>query len=239
MRKLILIILFIFFSLSLVFAQSYNRNYVGLAIGPSFPNGDFVKTDLYDSTSGWAKTGVALAFSYAHRFTHNFGLIVMITYSGNSFNGLAYGDALMQSDTNYSVSVESAANWSGGGIMIGPYFRFPLGDKLSWDFRGLFGFYGSNSPQLTVRATKNNTDPPEKSEYFRQRSNAYSYVYSFGTGFKYRLSKYYVLLFVDYLKSPLKFDNASGWDWNNEPYQTKFTQEISYVDVTIGLGYFF
>jgi len=239
MKKEILNIIILFFCISYVFSQSNNRNYVGLSIGPSFPNGDFVKTDLDDSTSGWAKTGVALSFSYAHRFTHNFGVIVMITYSGNNFNGLAYGDALMQSDTNYSLSVESVSNWTGGGIMVGPYLRFPLGDNFSWDFRGLFGFYGANSPQLIIRATDNRTDPPEKSEYYRQRSNAFSYAYSFGTGFKYKLSKYYILLFVDYLKSPLKFDNVSGWDWNDESYKTTFTQEISYVSVTIGLSYFF
>ncbi len=219
-----------------VYAQSTNRQYIGISIGPSFPTGDFTKTDLNDSTSGWAKTGVAINISYAYRLTHNFGIQIMGNFSSNRFDNLKYRDALEIQHSDTMFSIESTKNWSGGGLLVGPYLRFPLSEKLSWDFRALFGFYAGYSPKVTIRAS---TDDEALPSYYRESGSAFSYGYSFGTGFKYRLSKYYLLLFGDYLSSPLKFKNASGWDINNEPYLTSFDQNVSYVYVTIGLGYYF
>lgn len=219
------------------YGQVSERNYIGLGIGPSIPMGDFAKEDLNDSTSGFAKTGVALVFNYSYRLTHNFGVLVMINYGSNAFNTTSYAYALGQAHDS-AVSVQSNSNWSGGGILAGAFLRFPFSDHLSWDVRGSFGLYGGYSPQVTIVAS-NKDDPTKNKEYFRQRANAFSYAYSFGTGFKYALSNYYILLFVDYFSSPVKFDNASGWDWDNQPYVTKFQQDISTLNVTLGLGYFF
>jgi hypothetical protein len=58
-----------------------------------------------------------------------------------------------------------------------------------------------------------------------------------GTGLKYRMESYYILLYGDYVSSSLKFKNASGWDWDNEPYTTTFSQKINYMSITIGVGY--
>ncbi len=227
--------------LTLLFAFAINgqstRQYVSLSIGPSFPLGDFLKTDLNDSTSGWAKTGVALQVAYAYRFTHNFGITAIISYSGNGFNIAQYKSALENAHQDTMFSVQSGSNWGSGGIMVGPYLRFPLSDKLSWDFRGLVGFYGSNSPRVTIKATT--ADGEKLPEYFRQAASAISFGWQVGSGFKLKLNKYYVLLFADYISSTLEFNNATGWDWDNEPYETTFKQDISYLAVTIGLGYFF
>jgi hypothetical protein len=134
-------------------------------------------------------------------------------------------------------SVENNLNWRTGGILVGPYLRFPLSSKISWDVRGLIGLYGGRSPRLTIRATT--ADGEKLPEYIRQSASAIAFGWQVGTGFKAKFNKYYLLLFADYVSSSLQFNNASGWDWNNEPYRTQFKQEISYVSATIGLGYFF
>lgn len=213
-------------------AQSTNRQYIGLSIGPSFPIADFVKTDLNDSTSGWAKTGVAINVNYAYRLTHNFGIYVQGTFTSNKFNNIAYKDTLDANHPDTTHSVESSKNWSGGGLLIGPYIRIPLSSNLSWDIRGSFGFYNFYSPKIIVRTSTDDT-------YSRESGSAFSYAYSFGTGFKYRLSNYYVLLFGDYINSPLKFKNAAGWDINDEYYTVQFEKRISYIYVTVGIGYYF
>jgi hypothetical protein len=75
--------------------------------------------------------------------------------------------------------------------------------------------------------------------YYRNSANAISYSFMIGTGFKYRLSKYYILLFADYFSTKLEFDNVTGWDFNSQPYQTSFKQDIAYFSVTAGVGYWF
>ena len=226
----------------LIYAQTDNQ-YVSLAVGPSFPLNDFSKMDINDSTSGWAKTGVAFEFTYAYRLTHNIGFQVKLSYSSNSFDNLTYDDALTASyslnseDPDTSFSSESSRNWSSGGLLLGPYLRLPLTESLSWDVKALFGAFGVNSPTLLINGSIDNDE--ELEEYYRQSGKGYAFAFNLGTGFKYKVSKYYVLLFVDYFESKLKINDVAGWDWNDEPYNESIKQHVSYLSVTIGLGYYF
>jgi len=226
----------------LIYAQT-DKQYVSLAVGPSFPLNDFSKMDLSDSTSGWAKTGVAFEFTYAYRLTNIIGLQGKLSYSSNSFDNLTYDDALTaahsrnQEDPDTSFSSESSRNWSSGGFLIGPYLQFPLSSSLSWDIRALVGLFGVSSPTILINGTIDNGDQLE--EYYRQSGRGYAFAYNLGTGFKYKLANYYVLLFVDYFNSKVKINNVAGWDWNNEPYNESIKKNVSYLSVTIGLGYYF
>ncbi|MFK5855052.1 MAG: outer membrane beta-barrel protein [Bacteroidota bacterium] len=233
MKKILIAILFIS---QFSFGQSVNRQYIGLSVGPSFPLGDFKKAVLADSTSGFAKTGIALSFDYAYRFTHNFGMMIVINYSGNSIDNISYKDQLEDAHPGYGVSVESTYNWSSGGIFLGPYLRFPLTSKLSWDIRALGGYFNSYSPRVLIRTTKID-DPNVKGEYYIERSRANNFGYMLGTGFKYKVNSYYVLLFGDYVSSSLDFKNATGWDWDGKPFLDSFSQKVDYITLTIGVGY--
>ncbi len=241
MRKLLLLSIIILSTLT-GFGQD-ERQFISLAVGPSFTLGDFGRTDINDSTSGWAKTGVAIDFTYAYRFSHNFGFQVQASYSSNKFNNFAYRDAL---DATHNLDpttpdtafvVESTSNWSSGGLLIGPYIRLPLSEALSWDIRASVGFYGVVSPDITIKGNITSGDKLE--DFYHKGGRGYAFAYSFGTGFKYALSHYYLMLFTDYYNTSVKIKDASGWDWNNEPYETSFRQNISYISLTFGVGYFF
>jgi len=233
MKKLI--ILFLFIS-QISFSQSVNRQLVGLSAGPSFPLDDFARKDLNDSTSGFAKTGIALTFNYAYRITHNFGLQLIINYSGNSLDKVSYKDQLEEAHPEYGVSVVSNQNWSSGGMFLGPYLHFPITDRLSWDVRALAGYFGSYSPNVTIFTTKKD-DLNEKGEYYLASSRAYNFGYMLGTGLKYRMNSFYVLLFGDFVNSLIEYKDATGWDWDGEPFSTSFKQRINYLSVTVGVGY--
>ena len=86
-----IIFLLLLFSSNLLFAQ---KQYVALAIGPSFPSGKYSETNLSDSTSGFAKTGIAVEFTYAYNFTHYFGLQAIINYGSNPFDFKSYQNQL-------------------------------------------------------------------------------------------------------------------------------------------------
>jgi len=233
MKKLLLALIFVS---QFAFGQSVNRQYVGLSIGPSFPLNDFKKAVLYDSTSGFANTGIAVSFDYAYRFTHNFGMQLIINYSGNSLNDGSYKDQLEAAHPDYGVSVESTDNWTSGGIFLGPYLRFPITNKLSLDIRALGGYFGSYSPRVLVRTTKLD-DNNVKDEYYIERARANNFGYMVGAGFKYKVNSYYVLLFGNYVGSNLEFKDAVGWDWDNKPYSKSFSQKINYMTATVGVGY--
>ncbi len=233
MKKLVIVLLFIS---QLSFGQSINRQNVGLSIGASFPISDFKKAVLSDSTSGFAKTGIALSFNYAYRFTHNFGVALIINYSGNSLDDGSYKNQLETAHPDYGVSVESTDSWTSGGLFLGPYLRFPLTKKLSWDVRALAGYFGSYSPRVLIRTTKID-DPSDKGEYYIERAKANGFGYVLGTGFKYKVSSYYVLLFGDFVSSKLEFKDAVSWDWDKQPYSTSFNQKIDYLTITVGIGY--
>ena len=233
MKKLTLIFTILFIS-QLTFSQSVNRQNISLSIGASMPLSDFRKDLINDSTSGFAKTGVALEFNYMYRLTHNFGVQLMINYSSNAFDNMKYRNALESEHPDYGVSVESTRNWSSGGAFLGPYLRLPLGSKLSWDIRALAGFMGSYSPSITVRAT-HRENPNDKLEHYLVSSRAAAFAYALGTGFKYRMrSDMYILLFGDYFNSKMSFKDASGWDWDSEPYTDSFDQKITYFSITLG-----
>lgn len=226
----------------LIYSQS-DKQYISLAVGPSFPLNDFAHKNLNDSTSGWAKTGVAFEFTYAYRFTNNIGFQGKITYSSNAFDNLAYDDTLTEAysrnpeNPDTSFSSESSRNWSSGGILVGPYLRFPLSETLSWDITASIGGFGVYSPTLLINGAIDNGE--ELKEYYRQSGKGYAFAYSFGTGFKYKLANYYVLLFVDYFESKVKINNVAGWDWSSVPYNESIKQDVSYLSVTLGLGYYF
>jgi len=220
----------------LIYAQSNKRQYVGLSLGPSITLADFVKTDLSDSTSGFAKTGLAFNFTYAYRLNHNFGVMALGNYSSNKLNNAAYAEGLQKANPEYLVAIESSQNWANGGLFAGPFFRFPIGDYFSLDVRGLIGYFVSYSPEATIYATE--VDPPKETfTYYNESARASGFGYVLGAGLKYRLNNYYITAFADYIGSDLHFSNATGWDWNDEPFTESFNQKINYLTVTVGVAY--
>jgi hypothetical protein len=220
-----------------------SKQFISLAVGPSFPLGSYKNTDLNDSTSGWAKTGVAIEITYAYKLVHNFGFFVQANYSSNKFDNFTYADALTAAHSIDPVSpdtafvVESTKNWYTGGFLAGPYLTLPLTENLSWDIRASVGFYGTGSPNLTVKGNISNGDKLEN--FYMNGGKGYAFAYGFGTGFKYALSSYYLMVFTHYYNTSVKIKDIGGWDWNSQPYETSFKQDVSYISLTFGLGYFF
>jgi len=238
MMKIRILILLLILG-NLLFAQKNPKQYIGLAIGPSFPTGQYAATNLSDSTSGFAKTGIAAEFTYSYRITHNIGFQAIINYSGNSVDYQSFKSQLQSTNPGYAISVEIDRNWSSAGIMVGPFLTLPISDELSWDIKGLFGVYSAYSPAYIIYARDSLDLNAPPSEFTKQPTKAISYSYLISTGIKYKLSDYYILLFADYVGSPLQFSDAAGWKWNSEPYSTSFKQNINFFTLTIGLGYHF
>lgn len=236
-----IIFLALIFSSFAVFSQS-TRQYLGLSVGPSFPMSDFAKTNINDSASGFAKTGVNLKFTYAYRIAHNFGIQAQFVYNTNNLNLTAFNSEANKLLTNYSFSTISKSPWSSGGLYAGPFVRFILAENLVWEIKGLIGLSGAYSPQFTINGTELTTG--EKTQYYREFAKTFGFGLTAGTGFNYRIKNYLVLLNADYYYSNLTFKEVTGWGWTSEdnltgtPYKFKNEQKVNTIAVTIGIAYF-
>lgn len=238
--KQILLLVILFTSLA-TFSQSM-RQHLGIAVGPSFALSDFAKTDSQDSTLGSAKTGVNLKIMYSYRITHNFGIKAHFVYNSNFLDVKAINSAKEEKYPPYSFSTQSYESWSAGGLYVGPFLRFPITDNFIWEVRALIGLTGGYSPKYIIRGT--NTETGEKTEYFRESGKSLGFGVTAGTGFKYIIGKYLILLNADYYYSNLNFKDVSGWGWTNAdnttgtPYNLNIKQKINTVSLTIGVAYF-
>jgi len=219
-----------------------NRQYLGLSIGPAFPLSDLAKTNFSDSTSGFAKTGVNFKFVYSYKILHNFGIEANFVFNSFNVDINSFKDELNVAEPEYSFSVESNKPWSTGGIYLGPFLRLPITERFTWDLRALVGLTGGYSPQFTVRSTK--LDNGDKSEYFRETARTFGLGFAAGTGFKYNIGKYTLMLNADYYFASFKFQDVTGWGWTSEdnitgtPYSINTEQKVSSIAVSFGIAYF-
>ncbi len=233
MKKQILLFVALFFSGCLLQAQTA-RQYFGVTLGPSSPLSDFSKSVLSDSTSGFARTGIGINVVYAFRMGHNLGFQLNVSYGSNKIDNRSLVNEGIKQYPNMTFNVESGTPWNTGQIIFGPYLRFPIGSSLSLDFRGLIGLYSAYSPDFTLNGT---SKTGEKADYFRNAANSYSFGYSIGTGLKYRIDKYYLLLFGDYTGTNTEFNHVTGIDWNKKPYDIPLTQKFNTFRISIGFAY--
>ncbi len=228
------ILLFAVFLFCVVYAAAQSHQHMGISAGPSFAMSDFAKTDLQDSTSGFAKTGVGINFVYAFRMSHNLGFQLNISYNSNNLDNIKLAESAQELNPGTSFSVGYLNPWNSGNLLFGPYLRFPVTSHLSFDVRGLIGFNGSYSPDFTINGI---SETGEKIEYKRYAAKSFNFGYSAGAGFKYRINNYYILLFGDYSGTNAKFNSVTGIGWNNEPYNIYFTQKISSLRISLGFAY--
>jgi hypothetical protein len=236
-----LIILAFIFSSILGYTQS-TRQYLGLTVGPSFPLSDFAKTDFSDSTSGFAKTGINLKFVYSYRIANNFGIQAHFVYNTNDINNNSLTKEANKIFPGYSFSAYSKRPWSSGGVYAGPFVRIPFNDDFSWDIRAMIGLAGAYSPQFTINGIVPETN--QKTQYYREFAKTFGIGFSFGTGFKYRIKNYLLLLNADYYYSNLNFKEVTGWGWTSpenltgDPYNIKVEQKVNNISISIGFAYF-
>ncbi len=233
MKKTIITIVVILFSGYVLQAQTA-RQHLGITVGPSYALSDYSKVDLLDSTSGFAKTGVGINVVYAFRMGHNLGFQFNVSYSSNNLDNIQLAKAGSEQNPNMSYSVENINPWNMGSILFGPYLRFPIVSHLSFDVRGLIGLSGVYSPDFIIRGTSSSGD---KVEYYRYASKSYTFGYSIGAGFKYRIDNYYLLLFGDYGGTNAKFNHVTGIGWDNQSYDIPLAQKINSLRISIGFAY--
>jgi len=79
-----------------LFSQQ-NKSTLAISIGPSFPVGNYSKTEADIEQSGYAAMGGAVSLSYAHRIGNGFSVVAMVGIQKNGTNKAAFEKQVSQS----------------------------------------------------------------------------------------------------------------------------------------------
>jgi hypothetical protein len=181
------------------------RFYISINGGLSIPLSDFSKTDVDNSSSGYAKIGYSLEGNASFRITPLISVGLMSFYNTNPTN--------LEPIMNYLNSNYPAFAWSGNsnnwhmyGLLGGLSFNYFIAPKISAEMKALGGWLGAKSPEFSVASTS-----AWNYGYYRiQEKNVDSWSYLLAMNVKYDLTNS-VSAFsnIEYLGSNPNFNNVN------------------------------
>ncbi|MCK4664031.1 MAG: hypothetical protein KAT68_14275 [Bacteroidales bacterium] len=235
MRKIQILILIITFSLSCYSQDNENKNgFIGISIGPSFPEGDFAKKELYYEKSGLAINGLNLKLiNFGYNINKFIGITGILTGAAHPIDI----DALLAGYSNIEPSLSweiESSYWYYGAMMGGLLISLPNNDyRIDIDIRALIGLSSATTPELKVTAT----DGFNSLTLVQEKANSSSTAYNIGMCLRYIiLPKLYVNVNIDYFFSEYEF-NVTIKDSSGSNIENKFEQPIESINLTFGLAY--
>lgn len=210
MKTKILIVLTVIFALSSILTAGNSKNRgrrtrsksegrfsIAFAAGAGVPALNFAKTDSLgtDSTrySGYAKTGFHFNASVGYRFSEYIGALVQLGGNTNSFNADGFKSANFSKE---DVTV-SGTSLSTRSYLAGPFFIFPLGDRIKIEARLLAGLLTTKFSEVTVIRTSQFFSATEN---YKLKPAAPAFAYNAGASVKFKVTRIIgITLGVDYL----------------------------------------
>lgn len=230
MKKILLLSMLLAFYLQ---AMAQSRSSISIAVGPSFPIGDFGSKNIANTESGLAAVGGFAAISYNYQFSNFFGVTASIKGSIHGIDKNALNSYSLPTGSGASLTLETTP-WKFANIMGGMYQTIPVtnDEKLVLQIKELVGMQLNNSPE--VKSTGYIPGIGSLNGIMKSESST-SFTYLFGLGFKYNLNKGLgLLLFGEYAGTNPKFTVTTYPA--DAPVKQKMAQGVSVVDLGIGLN---
>jgi hypothetical protein len=232
------------------FATAQNqKNWMSISIGTAIPFNDFSDKTLTDTVlhGGFAQTGFAFNMAYTWQMVHSFGITAMFMGNSNSTDINAMEKEMQRyikgnnATENFTCS-GSIGKWTTGMLMIGPNINFGKRNIIV-EIRGLLGVGMGISPEYNYTLTPT---VGESVRFKQQSDNAAAFAWNIGGGFKYRFSRLFVRLNVDYSATNLEYKNVNIQFYNpidgRKEYinhTSKMNIQTDVMQVTGGVGYIF
>ncbi|MEO6721221.1 MAG: hypothetical protein ABIN67_12700 [Ferruginibacter sp.] len=230
-KKLSLLTFVCLIQATLTFSQIKNKGNISLMVGPAFPTGQFAGTNLFDESSGFAKTGTAISLSYTTKpLLNNWAFLINLAAQKNPINTNAFESTLSKAkiyqgfyfgtgtnnpppQENYSVYPNwkfENKSWLYASLQVGTKGQFSI-DKQNktWLTTNVtVGVLYLKSPQL-----KGSSITDTASAFISQsKSSGYGLIYSFGVGMNYYLNRtIFLTSTLNYIgTSKVTFKNVEG-----------------------------
>jgi hypothetical protein len=225
-QSLFIVLLFSFISTALC-QKSDKPNYISFSAGMNFPVASYAATDLRSSSSGFAKPGEYVSFSWAKLASEKIGYTVSLSGQRNPVDTKAMAEEFSKVLINTGifgtgtpgVPVTEAGSyypdwnfkknsWLLASLQGGLYGEFPLSsskNNIVVTAKLTAGAMYAKLPELTGQSI---TDTSNVIIY-QSKNTSVGFAYTLGTGIKYRLDKKtFVLLNLNYWASgDLTFKN--------------------------------
>ena len=221
-------------------AQQDVGGFFHFTLGVSLPKGDFASSAPDNAAAGFAKTGFTMNVLFGHKIHKKFGGFAMLMVSAHPIDNKAFSAALNQNASSYVWSSDRAF-WSVTGFTFGPQFSHNF-KKAAFDLRLGAGALNFISPELVVKGTPVNSDPP--ATYTQKQSRSSSLVLGGGMTLKYEVKWGWVILAnADYYAARPEFLQVEqileieGQD--PEQNFSDFQQEFIMFQLGMGVGYVF
>ena len=200
--------MFCLIHVSSVFSQAAKeRGNISITVGAAMPVGQFASTALLDSKSGFAKTGESLSLSYSRPIAKTTSLIVHIQAQRNPINKNAFENSFSQLKIYQGFYAGSGQNnpppqtsykiypgwkfekksWLYRALLLGAQKQFKPNsyDKINLFAKIMAGAMYAQSPELNGKSFSDTAT----ANFQQSKSSAFGFVYSFGGGFNYTLTK--------------------------------------------------
>jgi hypothetical protein len=168
--------------------EKHDRKFIiGISIGAAIPSGDFASTNVknsfwdfhsIDSThlQGFAQTGFHFNITAAYMFTDNFGMIILLGNSSNTFDINSFSAAI----GGYPAS-NLSGSYSTSEYLIGACVSYPLAKNLNFKASALIGLVNSNYPSLNIALSDTET-------YQRDINGGSGFAYNIMAGITYNIT---------------------------------------------------
>lgn len=235
----LLVTVFTLFTFS-VKAQSEQKGFLSLSLGPSIPIGDFASTDINKEEAGFASTGAIFDLTFGYKLNKQYGFMAMLRGQANAFDTEALETALENDNPNVNWNV-TGDSWGIGGFLVGGYRSAPVGEggKTNFQLRALIGFLSSSSPEFSFTATSGGVVASGKQ--FEASATAFSYL--LGAGFTHKIaSNFNLLVNLDYLGANPEFNNVESrttLGGQTTVSTSTFSQSFGAINIGGGIAYLF
>jgi len=145
MRKALLFVCIVM-SVASAYAQKVSSPHLVLSLngGLGIPAGNYGKSDYDDQKSGFWKTGVHINISAVYYLDKNWGIGILGGYSQFGLSAQSLADGYKEDSGTDSTTLYKKGNNRNISVLAGPYYRLPVGKKVSVDFRILGGYINTH-----------------------------------------------------------------------------------------------
>ncbi|MCC6690437.1 MAG: outer membrane beta-barrel protein [Bacteroidia bacterium] len=217
MKKIVLTLVAVFFTISLSYADFYldilkkpgrggrhsQRNwstaFVGISVGAGVPLSSYVKADTIEG-AGYAKIGVHFNLSAGVKLMPYIGVMALAGGTINGFNTSAYA----KQDTSKYAPSYSAKPYYLGQYLAGPFVYFTDGETYDITIKTLAGLTMVTFPLITATSSS----PGWNQVQTKERPNSKSFGYCVGVGVNFRLTdRIGMMVNLDYFGTNVKYSN--------------------------------
>jgi hypothetical protein len=205
-------------------APFHPRSSIALSVGPSFPLGEFGKSNPSDNNAGFAKAGHLFSLAYLHPVRHtNLSLTAQLWGRLNELNESALVNGFSSKTPGYSWHIP-VGYYKTAAVMLGATYGLSITAKLRAEAGLMGGIAESRFPGYTVTGEKTPGGNPVDPQLL-QASLSSGWATSFSVlgelGFTYRLNhRLHLLAHMDYWQTKPTFKQivqtgTTGYIYNN------------------------